>query len=96
MIIDNPSLSPNCPTDEQREKHDSACLAIMVALDIGSADGVNHDSDTSWSNTFYGKVPDDDALAAAAEVHGFDLAWGVEVFEDEVWGATFVDVGVRK
>ncbi len=90
--------SPYCPIparDGERTINRLACLAIMKELDVGSADGVNHDSAVAWSNTFYGSVPTLNDLVRVAEAHGFDVVSGVEKHGSQEWSATFVAVVAR-
>lgn len=95
MVIKSPVLITTPPNDAQRERHRSACKAIMRALGIRSADGVNHDSAAGWSNTFYGDVPRPAALLATAEAEGYDVVWGIGVHADEGWYTSFLAVEAR-
>ena len=69
----------------------------MEILNEGLADGAegnNHDSPVSWSNSFIGYVEDRDAwvnkVVAIADKHGFDVL-PPEFFNDGETGLTFVD-----
>lgn len=95
MLLDQITICTTPASDIEQDARETACFALMKDLGISGADGINHDSAISWSNTFYGRTPANEELARAAEAHGFDLAWGVETHADEVWSATFVSVAAR-
>ena len=89
MLLKTPPMIPNFnPEHERRDAFESARLALMEALGVASADGVETVNALEWSNLFHDSPPETERLVEVADGLGFDVH-GVEMFRGGRWGATF-------